>query len=234
MPILKQIQTDIAPYGLTIRGGFLLDEAEKEGFLKQKGKTFQSLILIGHLGSDIWQSFQTWLKVKESLSKKTLQNPLDTWSLETISVIAKEHNATAIFPFDNDPYYPFQQWAMRADPNLKPSPLNILIHPEYGLWHAYRGAILLETAVAFEEISKLPSPCEACEDRPCLSACPVDAFQANQVYLYDICQKDLSITSNNCLNQGCAARLACPIGTKYRYNNDQMRFYMRAFHKNPN
>ncbi len=33
-----------------------------------------------------------------------------------------------------------------AAEGLKPSPLGLLMHPEYGLWHGYRGAILFGEA----------------------------------------------------------------------------------------
>jgi hypothetical protein len=32
-----------------------------------------------------------------------------------------------------------------------------------------------------------------------------------------------------CATKGCAARLACPIGTDARYGPDQMAFHMGAF-----
>ena len=48
--------------------------------------------------------------------------------------------AAPIYPFGGPPYWPFQRWAQRAEA-VFPSPLGILIHPEYGLWHAYRAAL---------------------------------------------------------------------------------------------
>ena len=64
---------------------------------------------------------------------------------------AAEIGGQAIFPSDK-PYMPFQQWAMQAE-GLKKSPLGMLIHPVYGLWHAYRGAILMP-ASALREVIK--------------------------------------------------------------------------------
>ena len=37
-------------------------------------------------------------------------------------------------PVRRPPYWPFQQWARRAEP-VHPSPIGVLIHPRYGLWH---------------------------------------------------------------------------------------------------
>ena len=45
---------------------------------------------------------------------------------------------------------PFQRWALRAEA-VYASPLGILIHPEYGLWHAYRAALLFTERLALPE-----------------------------------------------------------------------------------
>ena len=42
---------------------------------------------------------------------------------------------SALFPFGGPPHFPFQQWARRAEP-VHPSPIGLLIHPIYGLWHS--------------------------------------------------------------------------------------------------
>ena len=65
---------------------------------------------------------------------------------------------------------------MRAE-GLKASPLGILMHPEYGLWHAYRGALLFDEALAAEDLNQEPENpihlCALCDRKPCLDACPV-------------------------------------------------------------
>ena len=58
-----------------------------------------------------------------------------------IDPLARSVGAMALYPFDGPPYRPFQRWAMRAEP-VAPSPLGLFIHPEYGLWHAYRAALV--------------------------------------------------------------------------------------------
>ena len=64
-------------------------------------------------------------------------------------MLAPGFGATALFPFGGPPWLPFQRWAMKAD-CVTASPLGILIHPDFGLWHAYRGAL------AFAEQLDLP------------------------------------------------------------------------------
>ena len=46
-------------------------------------------------------------------------------------------------------------------PSLSPSPLGILIHPEFGLWHALRGALLFRDRLELPAIEARPSPCDA-------------------------------------------------------------------------
>ena len=120
---------------------------------------------------------------------------------------------------------PFQRWAMRAE-SLTQSPLGLLIHPQWGLFHAYRGALALRDRLPLLETPALPSPCESCP-RPCLSACPVSAFTATN-YDTQACATHLATPATTCLTKGCAARLACPVTPPIPYSPDQHRFHMAA------
>jgi hypothetical protein len=62
-----------------------------------------------------------------------------------------------VFPFER-PYLPFQRRAMRAEA-CYPSPLGLLIHPDYGLWHGYRGALLFAAAIELPPSGRRASPC---------------------------------------------------------------------------
>ena len=64
--------------------------------------------------------------------------------------------------------------SLREEP---PVSLGMLIHPEYGLWHAYRAALLFDRPVdGVPKRIEQASPCATCAGKPCLSACPVSAF----------------------------------------------------------
>ena len=117
---------------------------------------------------------------------------------------------------------------MRAE-DVQSSPLGILIHPDYGLWHAYRAALLFDRPLEFPVRQTRASPCEACAEKPCLSACPVGAF-SGQGYDLAACAGHLaSAASRDCHLVGCRARDACPAGEQYRYGEAQRRFHMAAF-----
>ena len=183
----------------------------------------QSVLLIGHAGSSIWPQFTNWL----AQQIPPPENSLDAWSNTIITAAAAGVGGRAVFPSDR-PYLPFQQWATEAE-GLRPSPLCILIHPVYGLWHAYRGAILLTDSALNEPLEKLSHPCDTCVEKPCLSACPVEAFSDGG---YDVaaCRSHLKTEAGQtCKTGGCLARLTCPIGREYTYEPEQMRFHMQAF-----
>lgn len=183
----------------------------------------QSVFLVGHAGSTIWPHFSNWLSAQNPVPA----DPLDTWSKQVIGTVATEVGGLAVFPSDK-PYLPFQQWAMAAE-GLKPSPLGLLIHPVFGLWHAYRGAILFDDLTLSQLPEKLSHPCDTCIEKPCLSACPVSAFSDGG---YDVasCRNYLKTgDGETCMTGGCMARRACPIGWGFTYLPDQIQFHMAAF-----
>jgi hypothetical protein len=219
----------LARHGLITRGGFHFtpDEARPEG---PNGRPAVSLILTGHAGGAIWPHFSAWLEKQAARPA----NPLDAWSAEVIGGIAERFGAKAVFPWQK-PYLPFQQWAKRGE-GLKPSPLGMLIHPEFGLWHAYRGALVFDVEIAIQQARVTIHPCDECVEKPCLSTCPVDAFSPDgfdaagcRSYLDSSASRDGSVTQPDCMNAGCRARDACPVGRDHRYPDTQVQFHMAAF-----
>ncbi len=227
------LQTALGTHGLNVLG--VVSEEDR------------SIILIGHVGSSFWPHFTNWLSAQSaslphgfrargvwsSTASRApadhIPDPLDTWSKQVIGGIAKAHGGKAIFPSDQ-PYQPFQQWAMAAT-GIRPSPLGILIHPVYGLWHAYRGAIIFYDVTLSQPVEKLSHPCDTCVEKPCLSACPVNAF-SNGGYAVERCRSHVkSDAGQACLTGGCLARRACPVGTAFEYVPEQMQFHMNAFVK---
>lgn len=197
-------------HGLMTRGG-----------LHDEGRT---IVLIGHAGGSIWPHFDRW---RAGDRTPEAADPLDRWSRTVIEPVATRFGAESVFPFDR-PYRPFQQWAMQAE-GLRASPLGILVHPEYGLWHAYRGALVFDAVIALEPADSQSHPCDTCDEMPCLRACPVDAFDAAG-FDRARCRGFLASDAGaGCMARGCAARLACPVGRNRAYGPDQQRFHMAAF-----
>lgn len=217
---IGRINEALGGHGLAVRGVLNFEVSDRP---EVDGRPAHSVVIVGHGGSSIWPFFSEWQASQDTVP----DNPLDTWSKEIIGSVANETGGYAVFPSDK-PFFPFQQWAMKAE-GLKPSPLGMLIHPSYGLWHAYRGAILFRDITLGQKVQKLSHPCDACIEKPCLSACPVNAFLPGR---YDVvaCRSHLATSLGQpCVGGGCLARRACPVGRQYTYVPDQMQFHMNAF-----
>lgn len=218
---LDEIERALEDAGLTPRGAF--QPAASDGVPQLQTDTpARTLVLAGNAGPRMWRAFDA----------ARAEGPmiLDQWSARVLSELAARLGARAVFPFER-PYLPFQRWAMRAEA-CHPSPLGLLIHPDYGLWHGYRGALLFAAAIELPPPDRRASPCASCADRPCISACPVNAFDGNT---YDVptCARHLAGTPEpECMDVGCLARHACPVGRDFRYTPAQARFHMLSFLRN--
>ncbi|WP_378950386.1 hypothetical protein [Mesorhizobium sp. ANAO-SY3R2] len=219
---LEDISAALAGHGLIQRGGFAFGEAD-DAPPGPSGLPARSVLLVGQAGAAPWPHFQRWRKTQPA----ELQNPLDSWSREVIGAVAQKFGACAVSPSDR-PYMPFQQWARRAE-RLKPSPLGILMHSEYGLWHAYRGALLFDVEIPFQVPHEPIHLCDLCPGKPCLKACPVDAYTETG-FAYQACLGHVRGPQGGaCRGGGCLDRNACPYGAAYRYPADVQAFHMASF-----
>jgi hypothetical protein len=221
-PDLTAVETTLAPHGLILRGGlnFLANETAPPSL---SGSPAKSVLLVGQAGDAPWAHFLRWREAQPH----GIANPLDTWSRTVIDEVAAEFGARAVSPSDR-PWLPFQQWAMRAE-RLKPSPLGILMHPEYGLWHAYRGALLFDAEIQIQAPQEVIHLCDLCPGKPCLKSCPVGAHSESG-FAYQACLDHVRSPSGEpCRTTGCLDRNACPYGTAYRYPADEQAFHMAAF-----
>jgi len=131
-------------------------------------------------------------------------------------------------PLVPPPQLPFQRLALRSEP-VHQSPIGLLIHPEWGLWHAYRGALALPDRIELPALAPSAHPCSSCALKPCLSSCPVQALRPGSFDVEACVEFVLSAAGSDCRERGCRARRSCPVGIPYRYVQDQARFHMRAF-----
>ncbi|WP_340117128.1 ferredoxin [Pelagibius sp. 7325] len=191
------------------------------------GRRCGTLVLAGNVGGSLWPVFSASPEAGDGKP-----DALDRWSARVLGGLAASFGGEPLYPFGGPPYRPFQRWARRGAP-LTPSPLGMLIHPDYGLWHAYRGAIALPQRLPgplpLEAAEARPAPCETCFDKPCLTTCPVGAFTAEG---YDVtaCAGHVAAPAGaDCLSLGCRARRACPVGRQHHYPAAQARFHMAAF-----
>jgi len=205
---IREARALLAPFGLTVFGAF----DHERGFG----------LLSGGIGSSFWPAFSQSAEFADGQS-----DPLDRWTKATLDPLADTLDARAAYPF-GQPFEPFQRWGREAT-GMEHSPLGLLIHPQYGLWCSFRGAFLFDEGTA--DAARLVDwhPCDRCVDKPCLSACPVNAFSTGG-FDYEGCRTFLATPeSTSCRTQGCGARLACPVGQEFAYEEPQQAFHMKAF-----
>ena len=218
---LESIAGLLEAEGLAFRGAFHPEPADRVRALPD-GAPVATLALVGFVGGGGWQGFAASAEASDGAP-----NPLDRWSRRIIGGIAAALGAVALYPFGAPPL-PFQRWAREAEP-VHPSPLGILIHPDWGLWHSYRGALAFRERLELPPPDRRPSPCDACAAKPCLSACPVGAFAPGRFKVAACIGHIAAPAGRDCVDLGCRARRACPIGAAYRYGRAQAEFHMRAF-----
>ncbi len=223
------LEQALAPYGLRVRGGLIPNASDGLPVL-HGGADAAVIWMVGQVGSECWKAFSSSPFYADGQA-----DSMDRWSKSIGNPLASQLGGVALYPSDGPPYYPFQQWAKRAEP-VRTSPLMLQIHPEHGLWHAYRFALVLPElhAVDAQAISPGgafagPDICLACDGQPCLSACPVDAFTGT-AFEVDRCAVYLhGPEGQRCMQGGCQARLACPVGAAFRYVPEHAAFHMAAF-----
>ncbi len=185
----------------------------------------RSLLLIANAGPGMFLRF--------ARERDPDRDTLDAWCEDVLKPIAARAGMRAVFPWQR-PYLPFQKWAMKAGAG-RPSPLGMNIHPEYGLWYGFRAAFISAREIgATDRPPAGDHPCDSCSDKPCLSACPVDAFANGKSSPFNsaACVSYLNSQDGNlCLSTGCAARLACPVGKDHAYSQQQIRFHLSAFYR---
>ena len=207
------IRAALSGTGLALRGGFSVPHDES-------ASATRAIVLIGNHGAALWPAFES--------GRREEPNPLDAWTKRVVDPIATRFGAYAAYPSDR-PYHPFQKWAQRAEP-VHASPLGILLHADWGLWHAYRAALLFDRPVDGLPVRvEAASPCASCVSKPCLATCPVSAFDGVR---YDVTACGAHLLARNaphCADLGCRARDACPVAPGMRYPDAQVRFHMAAF-----
>jgi hypothetical protein len=211
-----------ADVGLAVRGAFHPGPAELDRSLRSAPAG--TIVLLGFTGSLQWAHF-----ARSPEARDGLPHPLDRWSHRVIGSLARELDGDDIYP--SGPALaalPFQRMAFRSEP-VHQSPIGLLIHERWGLWHAYRGALVLPCAIELPPPAPSAHPCLSCATKPCLSACPVRAFRPDGFDLDGCVDHVLSDAGRECRERGCLARRACPVGTEFRYGEQQMQFHMRAF-----
>lgn len=219
---LAHLQDDLAAAGFLLLGGFrpLPDDGVPDVF---SGALAQTLFLIGSTGPSLWRQFTLSPEYQGGAP-----HPMDRYTKRKLTRLAAAHGFEALFPFEGPPYFPFQQWALRCG-GFSQSPLGVLAHETYGPWTGFRAAFLSADPVVVQDPSRKTGPCETCRDKPCLSACPVNAISVETGYDVPACKGHLQTSAGIACLSGCLARHACPFGEDHKPHPDNARFHMSSF-----
>ena len=224
-PPLASLQQALAQHGLQLRGAFAPRATDGLPALPD-GRAARSLWLVGVVGSAFWPHFSASVFFTDGLP-----DPLDRWSRAIGDALAADLGGLALYPFDGPPYHPFQRWADRAEAT-QPSRMLLRIHPQHGLWHAYRFALALPLPAPAPEAAPAPAAvdrCARCSGQPCLAACPVGAYTGS-AFVLERCATHLHTDAGQaCMQGGCLARRACPVAPALRYTPAHAAFHMQAF-----
>ncbi len=228
-PSRSSLEHALAGHGLRLRGGWI--PTPRDALPALPGNGAPAVVwMVGQVGSECWDAFS-----RSTFLTDGRPNPMDRWSQAIGDGLAKAYSGIAIYPSDGPPYAPFQQWAERAEP-LRASPLMLQIHPQYGLWHACRFALALpaldpQDAASIAQSASIAAAdlCLSCDGKPCLSACPMQAFSPRG-YDVALCAAHLhAAAGQDCVQHSCLARRACPVGAAFRYAQPHAAFHMAAF-----
>ena len=179
---------------------------------------FESLVLLGQAGRTLWDR-----RVRHHLDAA---DPFDDTVRAMVAEWFRSEHPDARWEvvYPGDALLPLGRLA--ADVGWgEPSPLGLTIHERFGLWVAHRIVFLTDLELAAGDGSAgAGRPCEACRDRPCVPACPVDAVSFRAGFDVETCARHRVAPGTECAFQ-CLARNACPVGSEHRYGQAQMRHH---------
>lgn len=223
--MIDDIETAARAAGLTVNGGFHPERAAPasapDGASDPLGHA-RTVLLLGPDEPDFWPLFRASPEAADGAPE-----PMDRWSARVVGALAEKLGAAPLFPFGGPPRAPFLAFALRSG-RCWSSPVGMLVHDRAGLLVSFRGALAFSQRIALPP-PPAASPCEACETRPCLSACPIGALTGAG---YDVpaCRDHLSRPEGApCREAGCLVRRACPVSARFPRPAEQSAFHMASF-----
>jgi len=207
--------------GLNIQAILNINElpANIQETIRQPGinyPSFTQLILIGHLGRDMWQHVNS--------NAMASDNPIDEYSVTAVQTYFKKFHSDKHYHI----LYPanvaigLQQLGTIAGWH-NPSPFKVGINTEWGSWFAYRAVVLADTNFVPTDKLDATSPCNACKTRECISSCPAQALNSGELN-FNACIEYRKQEQSVC-RSSCLARISCPVGSVYKYTDEQVRYH---------
>jgi epoxyqueuosine reductase len=202
-----------------------LPSSLKEGISEQEIALdeYPRLVVLANGGGNLWKTF--------SADRPVVEHPLDHYSIQITSQFFESFlpHVPNIRLYPQAHQLPIQQLSRFAGWSF-PSPLGMDIHPEFGLWYAYRAIYLVGSELPLFNDAYTKSPCDDCKEKPCFPACPSGAVQGIEKFDTSKCIPHRLTKDSECA-ETCLARLACPIGLQHQYSAEQISFhYLYSLH----
>ena len=185
-------------------------------------KKYPTLVTIGSGGKRLWEAIHS--------SPADPEHPVNHFTATIVNEFIKTYLNTddiiTAFP-SQPPRFPIQTFAHWLG-WAHPTPLGKNIHKEFGLWHAYRSAFLTTLDLPETPREMFPSPCDTCEDKPCIKVCPAQAVGEIMQTLADFDKKKcftFRLKENSICSDRCISRIACPIAREHKYTMPQMNHH---------
>lgn len=178
---------------------------------------FSRLVVVGHAGQRMWQVLAP--------ERGNSMDPVDDFSKRHSSYFAENYlnDASWQLLYPADLFFPLNELGELVGWG-KPSPLGLGIHPQYGLWWAYRTVFLTKTELPLTQPAGHAHPCDSCLGKPCITICSATALDTTSGFNVYACA-DYRIESDSKCGQQCLARLACPVGAEHRYKREQINYH---------
>ena len=180
---------------------------------------WRQLLLIGNGGPAFWQHSRGFAA--------GTGHPLDEFALDVVQRFLADAAPGVRYRvlYPGPALVPLQALGALAGWH-HPSPMMVGINDYWGMWYAYRVALVADTDFTPSARVNSASPCATCVEKPCLSACPASALGEQDGLRLERCLDHRTAPASSCAAT-CLARLACPVAPQHRYADDQIDYHYR-------
>lgn len=174
---------------------------------------YRQLILIGHGGKNLWDAV--------TAAGMSSENPIDEFSTSMLNqwFAEQQPNHSFLLAYPGNTPIGLQTLGKLAGWHHA-SPFMVGINQKWGSWFAYRAVALADTDLIPSVADQEKSPCDSCQEKPCMKHCPASALSVSGFDLKKCV--DYRKTSASRCKASCLARISCPVGDHHRYCAEQI------------
>ncbi|SRR5579885_1680582 len=227
--LIEKIRAAADPFGLNLVAAVPVDRYDavvnppyRAGALDARAR---SIVVIANGGGALWAALKTHAEGSPGWWNR--EHPLDDFTRSVIetrivpSVREAGARCTIVFPFMNGSATLNFVELGKAAGIAGPSILGVIVHPRFGPWIAFRGALLIDQPIDAPGEARGFDPCPACAAKSCIKACPAGAIAHPLGWDIPRCLTYRIESEPDCASR-CHARIACVLGPEHRYPDDEL------------